>query len=226
MSVDPQMDSQEAPKSDKELNFRKQEEMFNRKLEQERSARMQSEERLAQLEKMFQEKSRPPVEQDDEDESEPYVDHKKLKRELGKVVQKTATETDARIQNAVQRALSDERRSQWLKNTPDFNEVMSHAQELADKDPELAETILEMPEGFERQKLVYRNIKAMGLHKKEEQKSGIQDQIEKNKRTPFYQPSGMSSAPYGVVSAGREFSPAEGQNAYKKMKELQNRLRI
>ena len=66
----------------------------------------------------------------------------------------------------------------WLKNNPDFYEVMNHAQAFADKDPELAESILEMPEGFERQKLVYKNIKALGIHKPAEQKPNIQDKID------------------------------------------------
>jgi hypothetical protein len=206
--------------SDKEINFRKQEEMFNKKLDQERMARQQAEERLARLEKLAQQ-PKPGIEEDDDVSDEPYVDHRRLKKELGKMVKQTVSETDTRIQQAVQTALANERQGQWLKNNPDFYEVMNHAQEFADKDPELAETILSMPEGFERQKLVYKNIKALGIHKKEEPKSSIQDKIEQNKRNQYYQPSGVGTAPYASAS---DFSQSGQQNAYAKMKELQKRL--
>ena len=224
MSVNPQENIQaEAPKqSDKELNFRRQEEMFKRQLEQERQARIAAEEKVAQL---AQERLRQAsIPEEDEDVSdEPYVDHKRLKRELGRAVKQTVNETDTRIQNAVQAALAAERQNNWLKQNSDFYDVMQHAQAFADKDPELAETILSMPEGFERQKLVYKNIKALGLHKKEEPRSGIQDKIEQNRKTPYYQPSGVGTAPY--AGAG-DFSASGQQNAYKKMQELKNRLRI
>ena len=110
-----------------------------------------------------------------------------------------------------------------MKQNPDFYDVMQHAQAFADKDPELAETILSMPEGFERQKLVYKNIKALGMHKKEEPKATIQDKIEANRRSPYYQPSGMASPGY---SSGGDYSEAGKKNAFDKMQELKKRLRI
>lgn len=227
MSVNPQDQQQQnaPPPSDKELNFRKQEEMFQRKLEQERQARQAAEEKL---EKLAQERFKAPKSDEDDDDygDEPYVDHKRLKRELGKVAKKTIDETDTRIENAVQKALAAERQTSWLKNNPDFYDIMNHAQAFAERDPELAETILSMPEGFERQKLVYKNIKALGIHKKPEDQPKIQDKIDQNLRSPYYQPSGMSAPGYGISNGGRDISPAEGQNAYKKMQELKSRLRI
>jgi hypothetical protein len=211
--------------SDKELNFRKQEEMYQRKLEQERAARIAAEEKIAQLAQ--QNLNRAPVDPDDDDDSdEPYVDKRRLEKRIGKVVKQVSNDTDAKIQQAVQSALAGERRNQWLRANPDFNEVMAHAQAFADRDPELAETILEMPEGFERQKLVYKNIKALGLHKKPEDQPKIQDKINQNLRSPYYQPTGTASPGYGVFNGGKDISPAEGQNAYKKMQELKGRLRI
>jgi hypothetical protein len=226
MSVVPQenqVQSQEAQKpSDKELNFRKQEEMFKRQLDQERQARITAEEKIAQLVKQHL----PTSDDDDDDSDEPYVDKRRLKKELGKVVKQANNDTDSKIQAAVQQALAGERQQNWLKANPDFYDIMQHAQTFAEKDPELAETILSMPEGFERQKLVYKNIKALGIHKKEEPKSNIQDKIDANRRTPGYQPSGVGSAPYGVVSIGRDVSPTEGKNAYAKMQELKARMRL
>lgn len=223
ISQDPQVQSEPQKPSDKELNFRKQEEMYKRQLDQERQARLAAEEKIA---KLSQDRFKQDPEDDDDDDDEPYVDRKRLKREFGKVVKQVSNDTDNKIQTAVQNALAAERQSQWLKNNPDFHEIMNHAQEFADRDPELAETILTMPEGFERQKLVYKNIKALGIHKKEDPKSSIQDRIEANQRSPYYQPSGMATPGYGIINGGKDVSPAEGQNAYKKMMELKNRLRI
>jgi actin-related protein len=209
-----------AQPSDKELNFRKQEEMFTRKLDQEKQARQQAEERLSQLERLVQSKGKSD-DDDDEPSDEPYVDHRRLRKAQDRMEKKIVGETDNRINQAVQAALAEERRNQWMKNNPDFFEVMNHAQAFAEKDPELAETILSMPEGFERQKLVYKNIKALGMHKKDEPKPTVQDQIDKNRRTPFYHPSGVGTAPYN--NAG-DFSAKGQENAYNKMKELQKRL--
>jgi hypothetical protein len=79
-----------------------------------------------------------------------------------------------------------------------------------------------MPDTFERQKLVYKNIKAFGLDRPEAKQPSIQEKIDSNKRSPYYQPSGVGSAPY--ASAG-DFSASGQKQAYDKMKELQNRLR-
>ena len=229
MSTNIQASNEQSPdqqkQSDKELNFRKQEEMFTRKLEQERQARIAAEERAAQIEKMAQQKLSQ-TQDDDEDSDEPYIDKKTLKKQLSKFGQQTQQETENKIQNAVQKALSDERKQNWMKNNPDFYDVMQHAQKFAEKDPELAETILEMPDTFERQKLVYKNIKALGIHKKEDPKSNIQETIDNNRKNPYYQPSGMGAPPYGMIAGGKDYSPSEGKNAYSKMKELQARLRI
>jgi len=213
--------------NDKEMNFRKQEEMYQRKLEQERQARLAAEEKIAQIEKAAQEKMyRGKEEEDDDDNDEPYIDKKALNKKLNKFSQQTQQETDPRIQTAVQKALSEDRKQNWMKNNPDFYEVMQHAQKFAEKDPELAETILEMPDTFERQKLVYKNIKLLGLHKKEEPKQSIQDVVDKNRRTPFYQPTGIATPPYGMVAGGKDYSPSDMKNSYDKMQELKSKLRI
>lgn len=204
--------------NDRELNFRMQEKAIQDKYEkilsQERAARIEAEKKAQDA------LSR--VSSDDEDDSEPYIDHKKLKREQAKFGQQLKQETQSDIQKAVQSALHEERKANWIKQNPDFFEVLQHAEKLAVKDPELADTILEMPEGFERQKLVYKNIKALNLHKPEVKQPTVQDKIDANRRGPYYQPSGVGTAPY--ASEGN-FSPQGQKDAYAKMKELQNRLR-
>lgn len=200
--------------SNKELNFRALEAKYQQQLAAERAET----ERLTQ--ELRQRQSQPT--QEDDDEAEPYVDHKRLKKEQAKFGQQMKQETQSEIQRAVKTALNEERKQNWMKNNPDFYDVMQHAERFAQADPELAETILEMPEGFERQKLVYKNIKALGMHKPEVKESTIQQKVDANRKGPYYQPSQMGTAPYSQVG---DFSPAGQEQAYKKMKELQKQLR-
>jgi hypothetical protein len=206
-----------AQQKEKEYNFAQ----LRMQAEQERNMREQAEQRAQQLQQELESRSKPS--DDDDDDDEPYIDRRRLKKELSRFEQQNKKATQSEIQQHIQQALTEERRQMWLKNNPDFNDVMQHAQKFADHDPELAETILEMPDGFERQKLVYRNIKAMGLHKKEEPKPSIQETIDRNRKSPYYQPSGVGSAPY--AGAG-DFSPSGQKNAYQKMQELKQRLRL
>lgn len=202
--------------SDKELNFRQLEAKYQRQLEQERAARLEAEKRA---EEAARKKS---IDEDDEDDdSEPYVDHRKLDKKLAKFGEQTQKITQTEIQKAVQAALQEEKKQSWLKNNSDFYDVLQHAEKLAQQDPELAETILQMPEGFERQKLVYKNIKALGLHRPMEKQPSIQEKIDANRRSPYYQPSSVGTAPY--ASAG-DFSPAGQKSAYEKLLSLKKRL--
>lgn len=209
MSTDPQV-SQTQP-SDKEINFRKQEQMYKNMLAEKES-------RIAELERI---RSQP--QSDDDDGDEPYIDRKKLGKALSKERETIKQETQSDIQRAVHTAIAEERRQAWLKANPDFSQIMSHAERFAEADPELAETILSMPDTFERQKLVYKNIKALGIHQPPKPQSTIQDTIDKNRRSPYYSPSGVGSAPY--ASSG-DFSKSGQENAYKKLLELKNNLRL
>jgi len=199
--------------SDKELNFRALQAKYEKQLAEERQARLEAE-------RMVQERSKS---QDDDHDDEPYVDHKKLDKKLARFGENAMKQTQTEIKNAVQHALYEERKQNWMKNNPDFYDVMQNAEKFAQKDPELAETILEMPESFERQKLVYKNIKALGLHKPEAKQPSIQEKIDANRRSPYYQPSGVGTAPYSTQG---DFSPTGQKQAYDKLQELKNRLRI
>lgn len=216
MTSSPESQVQEQKLSDKELNFRALEQKYQRQLEQERAARMHAEQAMQQAQQRKQV-------DDDEDDSEPYVDNKKLNKTLAKFGEQNQKQTQSEIQSAVQTALRDERKQNWIKNNPDFYEVLQHAEKFAQKDPELAESILEMPEGFERQKLVYKNIKALGLHKPETKAPSIQEKVDANRKSPYYQPSGVGTSPYSSQS---DYSSGGQKQAYDKMQELKNRLRL
>ncbi len=208
--------------NDKEYNFRalegkfqKQQELLQRQLDQERAARMEAE-RVAQ--ERIQAK-----EVDEDNDDEPYVDKKKLEKKFSMFEKKMEERIDKRAEEKARHIIGAQKNENWLKQNADFYEVMQHAEKFAQKDPELAEAILEMPEGFERQKLVYKNIKALGLHKPEVKQSSIQEKVNANQRNPYYQPSGVGSAPYASVS---DFSPAGQKQAYDKMKELKARIGV
>jgi hypothetical protein len=192
--------------NNKELNFRALEQRYQKQLEDKDRQLQELQQRQVQQ-----------APDDDEDDNEPYVDHKKLKKAQAKFGQQIKQETQTEIQRAVQAALHEERSQNWLKQNPDFYETMSHAEKLAQMDPDLADTILAMPDNFERKKLVYKNIKALGLHKPAEKVPSIQDKIDANKKSPYYQPSGYNQAPY---SAQSDFSPQGQKESYEKMKML------
>lgn len=218
MTAQPQENQQQTTEnkvSDKELNFRNLEARYEKQLAQERAARLEAE-------RIAQEAKQKPA-QEDEDDSEPYVDHKKLNKTLAKFGQSTQSEIQKAMEVAKKTAKDELKREMWLEQNPDFYEVLQHADKFAQKAPKLAETILTMPEGFERQKLVYQNIKELGVHKPEAKQPSIQEKVDANRRSPFYQPTGVGTAPY--ASSG-DFSDAGQKQAFAKMKELQARLRI
>ena len=203
----------------KEYNFRQQEAMYMRKLEDERNARLELEKQVQQLSAQRQQTST-----DDDDDDEPYVDNKKLKRKLESFEKTLEKKIEQKAEQKAAMMIESERRNQYLRENSDFNSVMNESlmQKFADTHPRLAENILRMPEGFERQKLVYENIKALGLDKPEK-KSSIQDKIDANARNPYYMPSHIGSGSY---EGGSDFSATGQKAAYEKMQALKNRLSL
>lgn len=212
--------TQEQKPSDKELNFRMLEAKYEKQLAQERAARLEAEKAAQEALHRIQASAQ---EDDEDDDSEPYVDHKRLNKTLSSFERKLEEKIEKKSEEKARALLFESKKDQWIRSNPDFVEVLQHADKLYQEDPELAETILEMPEGFERQKLVYKSIKNMGLHKEKPKAPTIQEKIDSNRRSPYYQPSSVPSAPY---SNGGDFSEAGQENAYKKMQELKKTLRI
>lgn len=206
-----------AQPSAKELNFRQLEAKFKRELDQERQARID-------LERRYEESRRPQAQNEEEESDEPYVDHKKLNKKLAAQEQQTLQKTQSEIKSALAQAKEEARAEAFLENNSDFYDVLNnHAEKLANKSPLLAKSILAMPESFERQKLVYQTIKELGLNREPSKEPSIQEKIDANRRSPFYQPTGVSSSPYH--SQG-DFSQTGQKQAHDKMQELKNRLRL
>ena len=227
MTVNPQDNqgqNQEAQKAstDKEHNFA----LLRKQLEQEKLARQQAEAKAQEAERLVAEKARS-RETSDEDDSydEPYVDQKLLNKKLSKFEKQLEEKIDKKAEEKAAQMIHQQNRQNFLKQNPDFNEVMSPEvlQKFVEKHPDVAEDLMQMPDTFERQRLVYRNIKALGVHQKEQPKQDIQAKIDANRRSPYYQPSGMAGP--GYASQG-DFSPSGMKNAYSKMQELKNKLRI
>jgi hypothetical protein len=227
MSVDTQNNQPQEQKNDTiEINLAKQRKMYERQLEQERIARQQAEDRAAAAERIAQEKSRSHSnDEDDQEDDEPYVDRRKLNKELNKFKTNIEQTIDQKAEAKAAAMIENERREGYLRENSDFNQVMNEEtiEKFAAKYPGLAKGILRMPDGFERQKLVYENIKALGVDKPETKQSSIQEKIDANKRSPYYQPSGVGSAPYANQS---DFSPAGQKAAHDKMQQLKSRLRL
>lgn len=207
--------------NDEQLNLVKQRKMYERQLDQERQARLQLEQRLSEIEK-----AKRPLDDEDEDDGEPYIDRRKLAKTTTKVKQEIRQETQQDVKQAIQIALEQDRRERWLESNPDFEDVLSHAEKLQEINPRLARHILSMPDNFERQQLVYENIKTMGLNRPKAPESTVQQKIDANRKSPFYQPSGVGAAPYGVHNGGFNVSEKQGKDLYNQMKETQKRMRL
>jgi hypothetical protein len=206
----------ETKTNDKELNFRALEAKYQKALDQERQER-------ERLQRELEAKNKSASHDDDEPAEDPYVDHKRLEKKLNKFGQNTQSEIQKAMEMAKHAAKEELKQEMWLENNPDFYDVLQHAEKFAQKAPKLAETILKMPEGFERQKLVYQNIKELGINKPEQKQSSIQEKIDANKKSPYYQPSGVGTAPY--AQAG-DFSAVGQKNAYEQMQKLKQQLRL
>lgn len=211
--------SPEQKAQDKEKNFRMLEAKYEKELAQERKAREELERKNAEL------SSKQIVQdEDDDDESDPYVDHKKLNKKLAKFGAQNDQRTQQEIKKNTQQIREEIKQELWLENNPDFYDTLSnHATKLAERSPALAKTILSLPDTFERQQLVYQNIKELGLDRAPVKQPSIQETVDANRRSPFYQPSQMGTAPY---SAQADFSPAGQKAAHDKMQELKSRLRL
>lgn len=204
--------------SNKELNFRALEQKYQKQLEQERQARLEAERKAQELASRSQ-----GSDNDDDDDGEPYIDKKRLSKTLNRFGQSTQSEIQKAMEQAKHAAKEELKQEMWLEQNPDFYDTLQHAEKFAQTAPKLAETILRMPEGFERQKLVYQNIKALGIDKPPQKESTIQDKINANQRSPYYQPSGVGTSPYATVG---DFSDTGKKNAYDKMQALKKTLRL
>ena len=203
--------------NEKEINFRTLEAKHRREIDEERQARKELERKLQEVESRQSEK--------DDDDDEPYVGHKKLDKKFNSFEKKLEQTIDKKAEERARALLDTRDQEEWANKNNDFSEVMKedNLMRLLNRAPALADSIKRMPDGFEKQKLVYNTIKSMGIDKPETKQPSIQEKIDANRRSPYYQPTGVGSSPY---SSSGDFSQQGQKQAYDKMQELKNRLRI
>jgi hypothetical protein len=218
--------NQEQSKSDtKEYNFAQ----LRKQMEASEREKVMAQQKADAYEKELSElrnKRLSDKEDDDDDHyDEPYVDEKRLNKKLAKFERSFERKVNETAELKAKQLLEQEKQTSFLKQNSDFNEIINPEmiQKFVNKHPEIAEPMLEMPNNFARQKLLYQNIKALGLHKPPVPDKPIQDKIEANRRSPYYQPSGISNPPYANQG---DFSEDGQKQAHKKMQELKKRLRI
>jgi len=206
--------------NDKEYNFRALEAKYERQLQEERMARAEAERQAREILSQRQTQD-----DDDGDDNEPYVDKRRLDKKLSTFEKRLDEKIDKKAEEKARAMVAQERRDSWIRQNPDFYDILQHAETFAKTDPELAETILQMPEGFERQKLVYKTIKSLGIHKPRVPESTVQQKVDANRKSPYYQPSGIGTAPYNSVGGGgKSYSDVEMQTAYKQLQDLKKRI--
>ena len=189
---------------------------------EERKRALALEEKVAQLESEKQQKFKASLPyKDDEDDSEPYVDHRKLEKKLAAFEERFDQKVNAKVEERSRAVVEQERQRAFLKANPDFQEVLSAEaiKRFSEKYPEQAEDMLELPDNFTRQKLLYNKIKDLGINRPAIAEPSIQQKIDANRKSPFYQPSGGNTPPY--ASQG-DFSQNGQKNSYAKVMELIN----
>lgn len=159
----------------------------------------------------------------EEDDDEPYLETRKFKKEMSKLKNEFEQEHQ-KMKKSWENTQQEEKRQMFLKEHPDFNEVLNEESviKFATDHPELAEPIANLPNNFDRQKLMFQQIKF--LNKKEQTQSNIQESVNQRQRGPFYQPTGVGNAPSGGYQG--DFSEEGKKKAWEKMKQMQKTLRL
>ncbi len=216
----PVQDQVTSQASEKETNFRKMEAMYQRRLEETENRRQEAE---RQVKELLNRQHQEPEEEESSDE--PYVDHKKLDKKLKKFGQLSKQEIQSDIQRAVAQAREEAKQEAFIEQNPDlFDYLDANVEKFANTNKALAKSILAMPDTFERKVLVYQTMKKLGIDKPEVKEPSIQERIDQNKRGNFYQPANIGSPAY--AGSGGDFSPTGQKDAYQKMQDLKNRLKI
>lgn len=209
----------EPKKDDKELNFRALESKYEKMLADERQERQREKEEFNKKLNEFQSQYQQSHETEDDDE---YVDTRRLSKKLTDFEKKLEAKIETAAEKKARLMFQERDKEKWQRDHEDFYNVLEkHADEFQQKYPHLANSILQISDPFEKQRMAYENIKALGIDKP---KASIQETVNQKQRGPYYQPSNVGSAPYSNNSG--DFSPTGQKSAYENMKALQARMRI
>lgn len=208
--------AEQQKQTDKELNFAKLREK-NERAERELEAQRQETIRLAQEVDRLKQRYSSHVEEEDDDDSEPYVETKKLKKILAKVDEKIERAAEEKAARIFEQKMKQDYMFRLKSEYKDFDEVLNQEtiDKLAEAHPSLTNQIMKIGDEYERRVTAYETIKGMGLHKKAEA-SPIQEKINQNMRNLYHVPSATGNPPAAVG----DFSQAGKKNAYENMQKL------
>lgn len=213
--------------SDKEHNFRR----LEAAREAEREARIRAEMELQMLRGEMQEiKSMlRPREKDPLDDVEDYVDPARLKAKLE--LERAAFERKAKdiaksTYDELKREDQEKEKKDFMtrlkREYPDYDAIMNEntLASLEKIDPLFVDTVLAIPDDYERRKKTYAKIKSLP---KQEPKASIKERVEENQKNPYYIPAG-SGASGGLPSIEFDVSSKTArESAYAKLKAAQRR---
>lgn len=185
--------------------------------------------RLALLEENAKKATAP--KEGDEDDGEPYVDKKRLNREMSKLKESMGAEIDRKAEEKARSLMAEEKKKDFFKNNKDFNEIMQQdeIQRFIAEQPGLAEDLETMPDNFERQKVVYRMIKTLKEAKPVQgaaptaPKSPLAQAFDARKSAMAYQPGGSSGGPFQSIG---DFSQQGQKNAFDRFRALQKTVHL
>lgn len=197
------------------VNLRKKAEKLEREAMQEREARIRME---AQLEAMKHIPTHQDVEQDEEDDGDPYVAKKTLEKKMSKWEERLLKKIEVQAEAKTMQIFEKQRQQSYLNENKDFDQVLNpeNLQYLIDNHPSIANSILEQPEGFSRKKLAYETLKAL-KKPPEAAKPSIQEQLKNNERSLYYSPTSYGNPPSASTV---DFSPQGRKQAHDAMRKL------
>lgn len=189
---------------------------------------LQLKQRLQQLEEAVKKVPAPSHEDGDD---EPYVDQKRLSREMGKLKESFSSEIDKKAEEKARALIEEERRKDYLEANKDFYDVLQkeELQKFIDSQPNLVKRLEKMPDNFERQQLVYEMIKSFkDLRPSQPQapaapKSQLAQAFDGRKAQMAYQPGGSSGGPFQSIG---DFSQGGMKNAYDRFMSLKKSVNL
>lgn len=210
--------------SDKELNFRKLE--AAREAEKEARIRAEMEAQYLKREMDAIRASMQPKEVDplddlsEDDYQEPAKLSSKIKEKLNKERQHFRREAEEIANKVIEERDKKDYFRRLKQDYHDFDQVVNETNlaQLAESSPELTESLMKIPDEYEKRRLAYSAIKRMG--KKEEPKASIKEKVQENSHNTYYTPQSAgvpTAADYDLKS------PQARQAAYEKLKLAQRR---
>lgn len=213
--------------SDKELNFRKLEEARLREREEKMRLEMQNEtlqNELKEIKEYLKPKERDPFE-DIDDYIEPEVKKALVDKfnRFGSSFERKAEEIAEKKYQEIQRQKEEAEKKNFLPKLQnefnDFDQVMTeqNIMEIGEKDPTFLQTVLMVPDEYEKRKFLYQRIKANKSNAEPEKT--VQDRVRQNQKNPYHVPS--SASPTSDAIDFDLDSPGARESAYQKLRSAQ-----